>query len=341
MRPPRTCSPLSPSSALIAVREDVNLEPAFWAQFPGNFKDIGAARSDLERQLREPGQLPQFPHRPSRGQSLGRGHHSAGDHRRRPLLFQLPPRRSRQLHRHRAVAARARRWCSASCWRRRRSFRPERVYFDKDRGAEIFLRAIGGRYDVLRPGEPTGLNPLLLTDEPANRPFLADWTAQLISGGGEPLDAEDIAAIADAVDANFAQPPRYRRLRLFRASCSAADGRPSGRPGGASRRPGAATANYAWLFDNADDGLDLDARTRRLRHDAHPRRSGRAHAGDDVPLPPHRAAARRHAQRSSSSTKAGRRSTTTSSSSVSRIGKRRSASATASSASAPRARRTR
>ena len=25
---------------VIAVREDVNLEPAFWAQFPGNFKDI-------------------------------------------------------------------------------------------------------------------------------------------------------------------------------------------------------------------------------------------------------------------------------------------------------------
>ena len=24
----------------IAVREDINLEPAFWAQFPGNFKDI-------------------------------------------------------------------------------------------------------------------------------------------------------------------------------------------------------------------------------------------------------------------------------------------------------------
>ncbi|MEL4403018.1 VirB4 family type IV secretion/conjugal transfer ATPase, partial [Shewanella algae] len=46
---------------------------------------------------------------------------------------------------------------------------PRTVYFDKDRGAEIFLRAIGGRYDLLRPGQPTGLNPLLLEDNPANR----------------------------------------------------------------------------------------------------------------------------------------------------------------------------
>ncbi len=92
---------------------------------------------------------------------------------------------------------------------------PRTVYFDKDRGAEIFLRAIGGRYDVLRPGAPTGLNPLLLADEPANRRFLADWTAKLITASGAALEAEDLARIADAVDANFAQPPRYRRLRHF------------------------------------------------------------------------------------------------------------------------------
>ena len=49
-----------------------------------------------------------------------------------------------------------------------RKFAPRIVFFDKDRGAELFLRAIGGRYDVLRPGEPSGLNPLLLDDSPEN-----------------------------------------------------------------------------------------------------------------------------------------------------------------------------
>jgi hypothetical protein len=31
-------------------------------------------------------------------------------------------------------------------------FEPKVVFFDKDRGAEIFLRAMGGKYDLIRPG---------------------------------------------------------------------------------------------------------------------------------------------------------------------------------------------
>src|SRR5207237_5088936 len=34
-----------------------------------------------------------------------------------------------------------------------RRFDPRIVFFDKDRGAEIFLRAMGGVYEALRPGE--------------------------------------------------------------------------------------------------------------------------------------------------------------------------------------------
>ena len=137
---------------------------------------------------------------------------------------------------------------------------PRTVYFDKDRGAEIFLRAIGGRYDVLRPGQPTGMNPLLLDDTPANRRFLADWSAKLVTANGAPLDVEDLGAIADAVDANFSQPQRYRRLRhfveLFRGSR-----RPSSTDLAARLAPWHGGGDYAWLFDNEADELDLEART--------------------------------------------------------------------------------
>ncbi|WP_164738979.1 type IV secretion system DNA-binding domain-containing protein, partial [Xanthomonas sp. BRIP62415] len=61
-----------------------------------------------------------------------------------------------------------------------RKYRPRLVCFDKDRGAELFIRAIGGRYDVLRPGSPSGLNPLQLDDTPANRQFLLDWVGLLV-----------------------------------------------------------------------------------------------------------------------------------------------------------------
>ena len=102
-----------------------------------------------------------------------------------------------------------------SCFAQAQKLNPRTVYFDKDRGAEIFLRAIGGTYAVLRPGAATGFNPLLLPQTPANQRFLIDWTAKLITGSGPPLDVEDLAAITEAVDANFAQPPAYRQLRYF------------------------------------------------------------------------------------------------------------------------------
>src|SRR6185437_2460237 len=60
-------------------------------------------------------------------------------------------------------------------------YRPRLVFFDKDRGSEIFIRAVGGRYRTLRPGEPSGLNPLMLEATPANRRFLIEWVSRLVS----------------------------------------------------------------------------------------------------------------------------------------------------------------
>ncbi len=60
-----------------------------------------------------------------------------------------------------------------------RKFDPRIVFFDKDRGGELFIRAIGGRYDVLRPGTPSGLNPLRLEDTPAIASSSIDWLALL------------------------------------------------------------------------------------------------------------------------------------------------------------------
>lgn len=40
-------------------------------------------------------------------------------------------------------------------------YKPTVVFFDKDRGAEIAIRALGGNYRCLKRGQPTGFNPLL------------------------------------------------------------------------------------------------------------------------------------------------------------------------------------
>ena len=90
------------------------------------------------------------------------------------------------------------------------------MFFDKDRGAEIFLRAMGGKYDLIRPGVKTGFNPLQLPDTPGNRRFLQQWAAKLVTSNGEVLTAEDTATISSAVSANYDQTSNFRRLRYFR-----------------------------------------------------------------------------------------------------------------------------
>jgi type IV secretion system protein VirB4 len=137
--------------------------------------------------------------------------------------------------------------------------RPRTILFDKDRGSEIFVRAIGGRYSTLRAGEPSGFNPLQLEDSEAARSFLRIWAAQLVATPGTPLAPEDYQLIAEAVDANFAQQRTYRRIRYFRELLGGA-ARPSQGDLLTRLAPWCGTGERAWVFDNAEDQLDDAAR---------------------------------------------------------------------------------
>lgn len=238
---------------IISVREDIAIEPAFWAQFPGNFKYI--ARRGLVSTSNFAG-LASY-----HNFSLGRasGNHwgdavtllettAAG-----PYFFNfhqgdlgnftvIGPSGSGKTVVLNFLLAQA------------RKFRPRIIFFDKDRGAELFIRAIGGRYDVLRPGVPSGLNPLQLPDTPANRQFIIDWIGVLAGG----VDGEEQVRIKDAVEANYEQPPEHRRLRyiveLFRGGH-----RPQGNDLWARLRSWWGEGERSWLFDNETDLTDLAA----------------------------------------------------------------------------------
>ncbi|HEV2532775.1 VirB4 family type IV secretion system protein [Phenylobacterium sp.] len=242
----------------IAVREDVNLEPAFWAQFPGNLQYIArralvstANFASLASLHNHPlGQQEDLhwgaPVTVLETTAFGPYHFNfhAGD---LGNFTVIGPSGSGKTVLLTFLLAQADR------------FQPRVAYFDKDRGAEPFIRAVGGRYEVIAPGQPSGFNPLALPDSAENRAFLIEWLARLLGVDGARLDAEDRALIADAVDANFAQPPQHRRLRylreVFRGGRRPAAGDMAGRlaawcEGG----------EHAWLFDNAEDRLDLDSR---------------------------------------------------------------------------------
>lgn len=61
------------------------------------------------------------------------------------------------------------------------------VFFDRDRGLEIYVKATGGYYSVLSPDKPQNcqFNPLLLDDTPVNRQYCCDWMALLVKKPGE------------------------------------------------------------------------------------------------------------------------------------------------------------
>jgi type IV secretion system protein VirB4 len=244
---------------IIAVREDVNLEPAFWAQFPGNFKDI--ARRALISTTNFAGFASghNFPIGQEEGNHWGASVTVLETTSAGPYHFNF---HNNDLGNFTLIgpSGSGKTVVLGFLLAQARKFNPRIVFFDKDRGAEIFLRAIGGRYDAIRPGQPTGFNPLAMADTPANRNFLTEWTQRIVSREGEALSPEDMARIREAVDANFGQQPQFRRLRYF-AELFRGDKRPHAADLSARLRPWWGEGENAWLFDNEIDELDLSART--------------------------------------------------------------------------------
>jgi type IV secretion system protein VirB4 len=238
-----------------AVREDIALEPAFWSQFPGNFRY--AAREGLvsTRNFAGLASLHNFPVGQARGNHWGDAITLFETTAAGPYFFNfhqndlgnftiIGPSGSGKTVVLNFLLAQARKLC------------PRIIFFDKDRGAELFIRAIGGQYDRLRPGEPSGLNPLQLPDTPANRQFLAEWLA-LLAGG---IDSEEAEQIQDAIEASFAQEPERRRLRYL-AELFRGYGRPHADDLWSRLRPWWGKGDRAWLFDNEEDQTDLSADT--------------------------------------------------------------------------------
>ncbi len=242
-----------------AVREELGLEAAFWAQFPGNFGYIARRALISSANFAGFASAHNFPVGSPTGNHWGDA----------VTLFETTSAGPYFFNFHRGdlgnftvigPSGSGKTVVLAFLLAQARRFSPRIVFFDKDRGAEIFLRAIGGVYDTLRPGEPTRLNPLALPDTPGNRRFLTEWVARLVTGEGAAPTVEEAGWIADAVEASYAGPAAARRLRhlaeLFRGR-----GRASGADLAARLAAWHSGGEHAWLFDNALDQLDLAAET--------------------------------------------------------------------------------
>lgn len=238
-----------------AIREDIALEPTFWSQFPGNMKYIGRRALVSSRNFAGLASLHNFPVGKPTGNHWGDAVTLFETTAAGPYFFNfhhndlgnftiIGPSGSGKTVVLNFLLAQA------------RKFAPRIVFFDKDRGAELFIRAMGGQYDRLRPGASSGLNPLQLDDTATNRQFLVDWL-ELLAGGLSPEEAD---LVNDAIAANFDQIVSHRRLRHL-VELLRGGSRPHAGDLYARMRPWWGNGERAWLFDNEADLTDLSAET--------------------------------------------------------------------------------
>lgn len=83
------------------------------------------------------------------------------------------------------------------------------LVIDKDRGLEMAVRALGGRYSAIRIGEKTGFNPFQTETDDRGSAWLTDWLGDILSGTRGFETAQTVSLNA-AVRQIVAADPRLR-----------------------------------------------------------------------------------------------------------------------------------
>ncbi len=135
------------------------------------------------------------------------------------------------------------------------------VFLDKDRGAELCLRMLGGEYYTVKSGEPTGWNPFALEATKRNRIFVKQLMAILCTRNGETLTTRETLLIGESVDAVMDFPAgemrEYGISRMLEHLMQKAD-RDEQENGIILRLSQWANGNAnGWVFDNAQDTFNI------------------------------------------------------------------------------------
>ncbi|MGI8397499.1 VirB4 family type IV secretion/conjugal transfer ATPase [Agrobacterium deltaense] len=244
------------SGGAVVAREDLGLEPAWWAQLPGNLRYRARSGAITSRNFAALSPYHSYPTGQKDGNEWGPAvamlktasgspfyfsfHHSdlgntfvcgpSGAGKTVLLNFMLS-----QLEKH----------------------DPHMVFFDKDRGADLFVRAAGGTYLPLRNGVPTGCAPLKALElTPENRIFLTRWIGKLVGAATRELNVSELRDIASAVDGLADLPVERRSIGALRTFLNNTD--PEGI---ASRlRRWERGGPLGWVFDNDLDDIGIGAR---------------------------------------------------------------------------------
>jgi type IV secretion system protein VirB4 len=243
-------------SGLVVAREDLGLEAAFWSQFPGGFSRRTRPAAITSRNFAALAPFHAYPvGKPENnhwGPAVATLRTTAGS----PFYFNFhvgdlghtficgPSGSGKTVVQNFMLAQLER-------------FDVQQFFIDKDRGAEIFVRACGGTYLALRNGEPTGFAPFkALLPSSANRAFLSRLVRALVMRPDETLTVPETRAIDEAVAALEALPRERRSLTALRSLLGQSDA------AGIGARLERWTRNgpLGWALDGDEDALTLEAR---------------------------------------------------------------------------------
>lgn len=243
-------------SGLVVAREDLALEAAFWAQFPGNFKTRVRPAAINSRNFASLAPFHTHPVGKSSGNHWGPAvallRTSAGS----PFYFNFHVEETGHTFMCGPTGS-GKTVVQNFLLAQLEKFGARHVFIDKDRGSEIFVRASGGVYLAFKPGQPTGFAPLkALADTPANRNFLSDLIRHLVKPEDRGLTPAESRAIEEAIAAMAPMPAERRSLSALRSLLGQRDAAGIG----ARLERWCRGGPLGWVLDNDTDALSLDAR---------------------------------------------------------------------------------
>jgi type IV secretion system protein VirB4 len=253
-------------AGMLVAREDLALEAAFWAQLPGNLPFRTRKSPITSRNLAAMAPFHNYPTGRADGNHWGRALAMLITSASSPYHFSLhasdpvdPEGGSRKDTGHTLICGPTGSgktvfigFLIAMLARRDTT----QVIFDKDRGLEILVRALGGAYFPLKSGEPTGFNPLQLPPTPSNIEFLKMWLRELTRVRGEDgysYSVRERTDLEQALHGTLALDPSARRLSRLVEFLDPTD--PEGLYARLSCWCASRRGDYAWVFDNPEDTL--------------------------------------------------------------------------------------
>jgi type IV secretion system protein VirB4 len=251
-------------TGMTVAREDLALEAAFWAQLPGNFAMRPRKAPITSRNFAAMAPFHNFPSGRAHGNHWGEALALLCTSARSPYYFSLhasdptdaagdgrkdtghtlicgPTGSGKTVFIGFLVTLLTRQGAT-------------QVIFDKDRGLEILVRALGGEYLQLRQGLPTGFNPLQLPETPQHQEFLRSWLRLLVRrAGAAGLSARENADLDQALRGTLALERANRRLSRLIDFLDPTD--PEGVHARLARWCEGTQGDYAWAFDNPRDSV--------------------------------------------------------------------------------------